>query len=278
MKRIISRLCPNSCNHFIPPKQQKRRPTVVHTVFIFYVLFLFVMSSDSDTYFLSSTMRGAPQDPAAADEAALVIPMQMTVPWRNNGRRCISTALQPAYYAVYIYEIEVDDSTANEPQLRLHVQALGEYDLAHPEQSLFGIFRAQEEWEDVARQERKATSARHSRFIRATWTPTYQSPGYHSGFYTLPWPNLRASIGTVRRLQFAYGRTSPWQTSAGFPVVTLLEFCIARAGESITCPRTKAPVDPKSPWAPVFPTDVEDRFRQREQERERAKQQQQQEQ
>lgn len=232
------------------------------------------MSNDAETYFLSSTMRNAPDRTSAPDgAAALVIPLQMTLPWRNNGRRCLSTALQPAYYAVYLYEIEVDDSTANEPQLRLHIQALGEYDLPHPEQSLFAILRAEEEWEAVARRERHAATASHSCFVRATWTPTYQSPGYYSGVYTLPWPNLRASVGTVRRLQFAFGRTSPWQTSAGFPVVTLLEFCIARNGESITCPRTKAPVDPKSPWAPVLPPAVEERFRQREQERERAKQQ-----
>ena len=233
-------------------------------------------SNEPDTYFLPSTMRSSPQDNDAAESSCLVIPMQMTVPWRHNGRRCISTALQPAYYAVYLYEIEVDDSTAAEPQLRLHIQALGEYDLAHPGCSLFGILRQGEEWETIAQQERKATSAQHSRFIRATWTSTYESPGYYAGYYTLPWPNLRASVGTVRRLQFAYGRTSPWQQSAGFRVVTLLEFCIARAGESITCPRTKAPVDPASPWAPVFSREVEDRFRQREHERELAKQQQQQ--
>ena len=233
-------------------------------------------SNEPDTYFLSSPMRSSSQNDGNNDTAAasLVIPLQMTVPWRNNGRRCLSTALQPAYYAVYLYEMEVDDNTNNQPQLRLHIQALGEYDLAHPATSLFAILRHGEEWDAVAALERKATSAAHSRFLRATWTPTYESPGYFAGYYTLPWPNLRASVGTVRRLQFAYGRTSPWQSSAGFAVTTLLEFCIARAGESITCPRTKAPVDPASPWAPVFPGQVEERFRFRELERERAKQQQ----
>lgn len=233
-------------------------------------------NSEPETYFLSSPMRNTSDSKKASDAAvSLVIPLQMTIPWRNNGRRCLSTALQPAYYAVYLYNIEVDDSTAKEPQLCLHIQALGEYDLVHPDTSLFGILRQGETWDTAAQQERKATSAAHSRFLRATWTTTYASPGYFAGYYTLPWPNVRASVGTVRRLQFAYGRTSPWQASAGFPVVTLLEFCIAREGESITCPRTKAPVDPASPWAPVLPADVEERFRLREQERDQQQQQQQ---
>lgn len=235
------------------------------------------MSTTEQTYFLSSSMRSASDKTDDKDEAAaLVIPLQMTLPWRNNGRRCISTALQPAYYAVYLYEIEVDDSTAQDPELRLHLQAIGEWDLPSPDTSLFAALRPGEDWEEVARMERKAT--RQSRFLRAHWTPHYESPGYYQGVYTLPWPRVPASVGTVRRLQFAFGRTSPWQSSAGYPIVTLLEFTVDRHGESITCPRTKAPVDPRNPWAPVLPAEVEERFRQREIERERAKQLQQQQQ
>lgn len=214
----------------------------------------------------------------AADAAALAIPLQMTLPWKHNGRRCISTALQPAYYAVYLFEIEVDDSTATQPELRLHLQCIGEWDLPHPgTHTLFTILRPGEDWNDVARLEQRAGGSAASRFIRATdWTPHYESPGYFAGVLTLPWPAAVASVGTVRRLQMAFGRTSPWQSSAGFPIVTLLEFTVQRAGESITCPRTKAPVDPRKPWAPVLPADVEERFRQRECQREMERQQQQQ--
>ena len=230
--------------------------------------------ANDDTFFLPSTMRSPHSSEKKSDgAAALAIPLQMTLPWRHNGRRCISTGLAPAYYAVYLYEIEVDDSTDSQPELRLHMQAIGEWDLPHPgEQCLMSVLRAGEDWETVAKLERKG-DGRSSRFVRPTWIPHYQSPGYFSGVLSVTWPNVTVSVGTVRRLQFAFGRTSPWQSSAGYPIVTLLEFTVGRTGESISCPRTKAPVDPRKPWAPVLPPEVEERFRLRELEREANKEQ-----
>lgn len=227
--------------------------------------------SDPGTYFLPSTMREGEKKEDSA--ASLVIPIQITVPWRHNGRRCLSTGLQPGYYAVYLFEMEVDDSTDEDPELRLHIQAIGEWDLPHPgEQCLMSVMRHGEDWETIAQQERKG-DGRNSRFVRPTWTPHYQAPGYYSGVLSVAWPTVQVRIGTIRRLQLAFGRTSPWQRSAGYPIVSVLECMTDRNGEHMTCPRTKAPVDPRHPWAPVLPIEVEDRFRQREMEREAPKQQ-----
>jgi hypothetical protein len=196
------------------------------------------------------------------DEAnVLRIPIAMTLPWRNNGRRAISTGLTPAYYAIYLHEIEICHETDEYAELKLYLQALGEWDLPSPDSSLFAVLREGETWQDVAQAEKRSTSS--SRMVRATWMPAHESPGYAEGCLVLPWPRVIMPVGTRRTLAFSFGAKLPWQT-AGYSVVTLLEMNSMASTELATCPRTKPPVLPTDPWRPVFPKEVEERFRERE--------------
>ena len=194
-----------------------------------------------------------------------VIDIGITIPWRQNGRRALSTGLQPAYYACYLYQVTIHN---NLDELRLYVQALGEWDLASPEQSLFCLLEPNESWDQLAAIERRNKSGSPSRFVRARWEPQQEANGYFRGYFVLSLDSLENVMqdgDKTARLVFRFGATSPWQTD--FPVAEFLKL----SRESVTCPRTRPPVPPTDPWGPVLPRNVLERFRQRELGREAEK-------
>ena len=75
------------------------------------------------------------------------IEVGMTFGWRQNGRRAVSTGLAPAYYAVYIQQLDIHEARN---QLHMDLQALGEWDLPDPSTSLVCLRRADETWEELA--------------------------------------------------------------------------------------------------------------------------------
>lgn len=186
-----------------------------------------------------------------------VVPIAKVIPWRKNGRRAFSTGLAPAYYGCYLYKMDIHFQS---DQLRLHLQTLGEWDLPSPQQSLFCLLNSNENWHDLAATERKEGPS-SSRFVRGRWVPTEESQGYASGCLILSLNGL-AKVASNRRakLVFRFGVTAPWQND--YTTVDLLEFV---PGEEIICPRTKEAVNPSDPWRPIFPREVEERFRIREQ-------------
>ena len=185
-----------------------------------------------------------------------VIPIGKVIPWRGNGRRAVTTGLQPAYYGCYLYKMDVH---LGSNQLKLYLQAMGEWNLPSPEQSLFCLVKRGETWNEIAQAERKGSKG-DSRFVRARWVPTEESRGFFQGYLILALESLsRIAAQGSSTLQFRFGATYPWQTD--YTVTDVLRFA---QGEPISCPRTKEVVPPSDPWRPIFPKAVEERFRTRE--------------
>lgn len=234
--------------HTLAPTQSNApvyRTTVVNTPGVL------VQCSKSNTAAMNEAEDRFPSDPDLAIEVGIVIPS------RHNGRRALSTRLAPCYYACYIYRVDVHQEV-----VKVHIEALGEWDLVSPQQSLFCLLVGKREtWEDVAHAARQDPAAAH-RFVQARWVPRQESQGYHAGSLILPLSVFDAEQTASEmdcRLAFRFGASVPWR--GDFPTVHLVQFS---TDELPTCPRTKAFVPPTDPWRPVFPREVEERFRTRE--------------
>ena len=200
-----------------------------------------------------------------------IIPVNKVFPWRNNGRRTISTGGAPAYYGVYLHELQVLPSA-----IWCKLIALGEWNLPSPETTLFCIRdgnyddpEAGETWKTLAEQERqlqKQTRNHYqSRFDCPKWKPDREERGYFEGYLVFPRSLFAtpANGGRTQIVSMSYAATTPWNTD--YTVVDLFQMTPhSNGGEVIPIPHQKLPVPPEDPWKPIFPRHVEDRFRMRE--------------
>lgn len=239
-----------------------------------------------------------------------VIGVHKILPCKWNGRRTLATGLQPAFYACYTDRVELhyhhyddvdtrhkngkqsrivsnsgsggdagEDATTR-TELRIYLQALGEYNLANPENTLFCLLDAtrQETWQSLAQSERRSPS---DRFIRGEWLPqawslgdSAYSPCFHDGYLALPAPWCAVGMGRQQRQQRAfqighcyqlcmsYGAETPYKTD--FAPQILLEMTVNPRGGRIEVsdpPRTQAPVaTADDAWAVVFERSVRKRL------------------
>lgn len=201
-----------------------------------------------------------------------IIPVNKVFPWRNNGRRTISTGGAPAYYGVYLHELQVLPSA-----IWCKLMALGEWNLPSPSTTLFCIREGNyddpesgETWKYLAEQERqlqRQTQNSHyqSRFDCPKWKPDREERGYYEGYLVFPRSLFAtpANGGRTQIVSMSYAATTPWNTD--YTVVDLFQMTPhSNGGEVVPIPHQKLPVPPTDPWKPIFPRHVEDRFRARE--------------
>ena len=199
----------------------------------------------------------------------------------------MSTGLAKAYYAIFVEEIQVilyKPLTADDPDglVRIDIQALGEWDLGNPAESLFSVVDPNDtsaSWSVLAQAARKGNGGHHSRFFVSRWVPDdkfVSATGFYKGHLELPLRDVLHSPGGLRygrivkrQLQVSFHSLEPWRNA--YPITALLEWELDRntgrpTGE-FTVPHTSAPVSPEDPWSKVFPAEVLARFLARFQEK-----------
>lgn len=216
----------------------------------------------------------------------LALPVGKTIPWRHNGSRALSTGLARAYYAVFIEEIEVmfgggiDKKTGLEKprEIRIHLQALGEWDLPHPATSLFCILDAastkKDTWAEAAAQERKNKNngSTSSRFFLGEWVEdtarTALADGYYKGYLRVPLIPLIEHCcrnnGRPCQIHISFGSSIPWKNDYAIAPILELELDDTDNGAPLfSVPLTSRPVSANDPWSPVFSSEVLARFLER---------------
>lgn len=243
--------------------------TKTHLNFTHSLYKTFNMSRNEESHRFNSSREETEEE----DEPDRVIGVQKSLPCKWNGRRTLATGFKPAFYACFVDRVEVYSSNNNKSsttceQLRVYLQALGEYNLANPAESLFCLVNTtrQETWASLAQAERRSPS---HRFVRGVWSPqswslgdSAYSPCYHDGYLALPapWGQQTGSsypVGHCYQLCMAYGAEAPYQTD--FAPMILLEMSVNHRGliEVSDPPRTRAPLaSPKEAWTTVLPSDV----------------------